>query len=159
MADTILTWRLPEFCFECSCKGSYRGKAAFHANHRHGPVPVSRIFEQFSGVTNPQCINVMIKVLRPELFAHNPADAVFRHIQCPGDIADPQIRLQILALLLQSTPNGNVRFDVKNGQVLRRELRFDNYVLGAVGPDTMLTAKGKTVEVLLPKKEVAQLAK
>ena len=63
---------------------------------------------------------------------------------------------QVKALLLQATPQGRVLFDLNKGRVLRRELRFDNFVLGAVGPNTMLSAKGRTIEKLLNAEAVAQ---
>lgn len=56
----------------------------------------------------------------------------------------------IKAQLLQATPRGTILFNVKLGRVLRRELAFDRSVMGAVGPNTILSAKGKTTEKLLP---------
>ncbi len=80
------------------------------------------------------------------------AEIVF-YTSLENQIKTPQVK----ALLFQATPNGTIKFDVQNGRVLRRELRFDNYVLGALGPNTMLTAKGKTVEQLIVDEPVAQL--
>jgi hypothetical protein len=56
----------------------------------------------------------------------------------------------IKAQLLQATPRGTVMFNVKLGRVLERELTFDRSVMGAVGPNTILSAKGRTTEILLP---------
>jgi hypothetical protein len=56
----------------------------------------------------------------------------------------------IKAQLLQATPQGTVLFNIKLGRVLERELTFDRSVMGAVGPNTILSAKGRTTETLLP---------
>lgn len=55
----------------------------------------------------------------------------------------------VKAQLLQATPSGQVDFNVARGLVERREMKFDTTVLGALGPNTMLTATGKTVETLV----------
>lgn len=51
--------------------------------------------------------------------------------------------------LLQATPNGSVEFDITGGRVVKRELRFDKAVLGALGTNTILSSKGLTVERLV----------
>jgi len=56
----------------------------------------------------------------------------------------------IKAQLLQATPQGKILFNVKIGRVLQREITFDRSVMGAVGPNTLLSAIGKTTETLLP---------
>lgn len=56
----------------------------------------------------------------------------------------------IKAQLLQATPKGTILFNVKIGRVLQREITFDRSVMGAVGPNTLLSAVGKTTETLLP---------
>lgn len=67
----------------------------------------------------------------------------FTSVETP--VKSPNVK----ALLLQATPKGKIRFDIEQGRVLERELSFDNYVLGAIGPNTMLSAQGRTTEVLL----------
>ncbi|MEQ9407275.1 MAG: DUF6263 family protein [Fuerstiella sp.] len=62
-----------------------------------------------------------------------------------SQIRSPQARAQ----LLQATPGGTILFDLEKGQVTKREIRFDNFVLGAMGPNTSLSATGKTVEQLM----------
>ncbi len=52
------------------------------------------------------------------------------------------------AQLLQATPQGEIRFDIENGKLLRKEFRFDRMVMGALGPGSVLSAKGATVETL-----------
>ena len=75
--------------------------------------------------------------------------AFFTSIESP--VRSPQLKAQ----LLQATPSGTVKFDIANGRVLSRELQMDRFVLGAVGANTMLSAKGRIVEKLLPGDAVA----
>lgn len=64
-------------------------------------------------------------------------------------VQSPVRSAHIKSLLLQATPQGTIQFDVARGCVVRKELKFDKFVLGAMGPNTMLSAKGWTVEQLL----------
>jgi len=60
-------------------------------------------------------------------------------------IRSPALKAQ----LLQATPQGDIKFDVTNGRLLSKEFRIDKMVMGALGANTMLSAKGRTVETLL----------
>ena len=51
--------------------------------------------------------------------------------------------------LMQATPQGKILFDIDNGRVIRKEMIFARSVLGAMGPQTMLSSSGRTVEKLL----------
>lgn len=62
-----------------------------------------------------------------------------------GSVKDPRVQVQ----LLQATPAGTVWFDVDRGIVTKKEIRFNNTVLNAMGPKTMVSAKGRTIERLL----------
>ncbi|MEO2025477.1 MAG: DUF6263 family protein [Fuerstiella sp.] len=55
----------------------------------------------------------------------------------------------IKALLLQATPKGTILFNVKHGRVLEREITFARSVMGAVGPNSLVSVKGRTTETLL----------
>ncbi len=55
----------------------------------------------------------------------------------------------VKAQLLQATPLGTITFDLNKGVVLKRVLKFDKSVLGALGPNTMLSAVGNIEEHLL----------
>lgn len=54
----------------------------------------------------------------------------------------------VKAQLLQATPQGEMLFDIAKGQLLRKEMRIDRMVMGALGPGTMLSAKSSTIETL-----------
>ena len=60
-------------------------------------------------------------------------------------IKSPTVKAQ----LLQATPLGTITFDLENGTVLKRVLRFDKSVLGALGPNTMLSVVGQIEETLI----------
>ncbi|MCP4786155.1 MAG: hypothetical protein GY903_33455 [Fuerstiella sp.] len=86
----------------------------------------------------------------------------YRLTEMKGDIASITFATSIAsrvrspaikAQLLQATPRGKILFNVKTGRVLAREITFDRSVMGAVGPNTLLSAKGKTTETLLPDAE------
>ncbi|MEP3482175.1 MAG: hypothetical protein ABJZ55_23220 [Fuerstiella sp.] len=62
-----------------------------------------------------------------------------------GAIKDTRVQVQ----LLQATPSGTIWFDVDRGLVTKKEIRFSNTVLNAMGPKTMVSAKGRTIERLL----------
>ena len=66
------------------------------------------------------------------------------------------VSAQVKTQLMQATPQGKIEFDIEKGRVLRRELNFDSSVLGAFGSGTMLSAKGQTIEELLPPTKVAK---
>jgi Family of unknown function (DUF6263) len=51
--------------------------------------------------------------------------------------------------LIQATPKGQAEFDIARGLMLAREIRFDETVLGALGPQTVLASWGNTSEQLL----------
>jgi hypothetical protein len=61
----------------------------------------------------------------------------------------------VRAQLIQATPKGDVEFDIERGLMLKREIRFDQTVLGALGPQTVLASWGKTTERLLDTPEPA----
>lgn len=62
-----------------------------------------------------------------------------------GSVKDPRVKVQ----LLQATPTGTIWFDIERGVVTKKEIRFNNTVLNAMGPKTMVSAKGRTIERLL----------
>lgn len=62
-----------------------------------------------------------------------------------GSIKDPRVKVQ----LLQATPSGTIWFDIDRGIVKKKEIHFSNTVLNAMGPKTMVSAKGRTIERLL----------
>ncbi|MEZ6131917.1 MAG: DUF6263 family protein [Planctomycetaceae bacterium] len=55
----------------------------------------------------------------------------------------------VKAQLLQATPQGEIQFDLKHGRLVKKVIRIDNLALGVLGPNSMLSAVGSTVETLV----------
>lgn len=62
-----------------------------------------------------------------------------------GSVKDPRVKVQ----LLQATPSGTIWFDVDRGLVTKKEFRFSKTVLNGLGPETLVSSKGRIVERLL----------
>lgn len=64
-------------------------------------------------------------------------------------IASSVRNTSVRAQLIQSTPQGTIEFDIDKGRVLRRVLKINNTVVGALGAKTILSSTGITEEKLL----------
>lgn len=62
-----------------------------------------------------------------------------------GSVKDPRVKVQ----LLQATPSGTIWFDIDRGLVTKKEFKFNSTVLNALGPETLVSAKGRIVESLM----------
>ena len=71
-----------------------------------------------------------------------------------GRLASPSEKAQ----LIKATPSGTIDFDITKGRLIRREIKHNKTVFGAMGRSTMLTSVGQTIETLLPEKSVTQAA-
>lgn len=60
-------------------------------------------------------------------------------------ISDPKIELQ----LIQRTPAGEIQFDTTRGLLVSQSSKIDKTVLGAIGPDSRITALGTVTEKLV----------
>lgn len=98
-------------------------------------------------------VNRTIRLLRTHRLSK--VEDGIAHITVSTSVLSRVVSVQVKSQLLQATPQGMIQFDIANGRVVRRELNFDNSVLGAFGAGTMLSARGKTVEKLLPPSKVA----
>ncbi|MBM79629.1 MAG: hypothetical protein CMJ78_03420 [Planctomycetaceae bacterium] len=67
-------------------------------------------------------------------------------------IKDPAIRTQFS----QKTPQGTIQFDIEKGQILARETKLDNLIIGAIGPKSSLHTVSQRREVLVTKKELSK---
>ena len=92
----------------------------------------------------------LLRTYRLESVQGNIATITFA-TSCGTEIKSPSVKAQ----LLQATPLGTVTFDLEKGIVLSRQLKFDKSVLGALGPNTLLSAVGTINEELLPEAEPA----
>ena len=87
---------------------------------------------------------ILLRTYRLESVNDNIATITFA-TSLGSPVKSPAVKAQ----LLQATPLGKITFDLNQGIVLERELKFDKSVLGALGPNTMLSAVGKIEEHLL----------
>lgn len=60
-------------------------------------------------------------------------------------ITDPEILTQ----LAQQTPSGTIEFDLQRGRLLNRTIEIKNDVVGPFGPQTLVQARGQSVERLI----------
>lgn len=66
-----------------------------------------------------------------------------------SSIESPVNSPSIMAQLMQSTPKGSLEFDINRGLMIRKEFRFDESVLNALGNNSMLSSHGLFTEELL----------
>ncbi len=66
-----------------------------------------------------------------------------------SSIASPITGPSVQAQLIQATPRGSLQFDTGRGVMLRRELQFNETVIGAFGRESILSSVGTNTEVLL----------
>ena len=55
----------------------------------------------------------------------------------------------VLSQLIQATPRGTLQFDIAQGVMLRRELQFNETVIGAFGRESVLSSVGTNTELLI----------
>lgn len=66
-----------------------------------------------------------------------------------SSVNTPLRGVMIKTQLIQATPSGKFRFDLKRGVMLSREFRYNETVIGALGPESVLTSKGTQTETLI----------
>ncbi len=67
-------------------------------------------------------------------------------------VRDPAIKTR----LLQQTPSGTIQFDMKRQQLISRELRVNESVIGAFGAETLVEARGVRTERKIEPRDTAQ---
>lgn len=67
-------------------------------------------------------------------------------------VRDPAIKTR----LLQQTPSGTIQFDMKRQQLISRELRVNESVIGAFGAETLVEARGLRTERKVETRDTAQ---
>jgi hypothetical protein len=101
------------------------------------PVTVSKGLTQKLG---------MIKSFQLTKVENNVA-TITSHTNLLTPTEDPEILRQIAQMISVTT----IEFDVEQGCILSRTIAFDEKVVNAFGAQTLLHAKGQSVEKLLPK--------
>ena len=102
-------------------------------------IPVSvRVTEQISRQIN------ILRTFRLESVANGIAKISFRS-SIEAAVKSPTMRSQ----LIKATPKGTLTFDIERGVMVKREVRYDESVLDALGPNSVVLCHGKGTEELL----------
>ncbi len=87
---------------------------------------------------------LILRTFRLESVNDGIATVSFRSsIESP--VKGPNVRSQ----LIQAIPRGTMRFDIARGVMLRRELQFNETIIGAFGRESLLSSVGANTEQLL----------
>ncbi len=88
----------------------------------------------------------ILRTFRLESVSEGIARISFRS-SVKSPLRSPTIRSQ----LIQATPSGEFQLHLANGRMLSRTFRYSSTVIGALGPESLLTSVGtKTESLLLP---------
>ncbi len=102
-------------------------------------IPVNvRVTEEISRQIN------ILRTFRLESVEDNIATISFRS-SVEAAVKSPTMRSQ----LIKATPKGTLTFDIVRGVMIKRELRYDETVLNAIGADSVVLCHGKSTEDLL----------
>ena len=102
-------------------------------------IPVSvRVTEEISRQIN------ILRTFRLESVENGVAKISFRS-SIEAAVKSPTMRSQ----LIKATPKGTLTLDIERGVMVKREVRYDESVLNALGPDSVVLCHGKGTEELL----------
>ncbi|MEZ6032583.1 MAG: DUF6263 family protein [Planctomycetaceae bacterium] len=88
-------------------------------------------------------INIL-RTFRLESVENGIATISFRS-SVEAAVKTPTMRAQ----LIKATPKGTLTFDIDRGVMVKRELRYDETVLNAIGPNSVVLCNGTSTEELL----------
>ena len=101
-------------------------------------IPVSvRVTEQISRQIN------ILRTFRLESVENGLATISFRS-SVEAAVKSPTIRAQ----LIKATPKGTLKLDIERGVMVKREIRYDETVLNALGPNSVVLCHGNSTEEL-----------
>ncbi|MEJ7594027.1 MAG: DUF6263 family protein [Planctomycetaceae bacterium] len=110
-------------------------------------IPVNvRVTEEISRQIN------ILRTFRLESVETGVATISFRS-SVEAAVKSPTMRAQ----LIKATPKGTLTLDIERGVMVKREIRYDETVLNALGPNSVVLCHGSSTEELL--KEAATAAK
>jgi len=102
-------------------------------------IPVNvRVTEEISRQIN------ILRTFRLESVENGIATISFRS-SVEAAVKSPTMRSQ----LIKATPKGTLTLDIERGVMLKREIRYDETVLNAIGPNSVVLCHGKSTEELL----------
>ncbi len=97
-----------------------------------------RVTEEISRQIN------ILRTFRLESVEHGIATISFRS-SVEAAVKSPTMRSQ----LIKATPKGTLTLDIERGVMLKREIRYDETVLNAIGPNSVVLCHGTSTEELL----------
>ena len=92
-------------------------------------------------------INRQVPILRT--FRLDAVDNGIATISFRASIETPIKGASVRSQLIQATPRGTISFDIERGIMLRRLMRYNETVLGALGNESVLSSVGTNTETLL----------
>lgn len=92
-------------------------------------------------------INMEVPVLRA--FRLESVDGDIATISFRCSLQAPVKNVTALAQLIQATPRGTIRLDIARGVMISRDMRYDETVFHALGPESLLTSVGNNFEQLI----------
>lgn len=102
-------------------------------------IPVNvRVTEEISRKIN------ILRTFRLESVEGNIATISFRS-SVEAAVKSPTMRSQ----LIKATPKGTLTIDIERGVMLKREIRYDETVLNAIGQNSVVLCNGSSTEVLM----------
>lgn len=99
---------------------------------------------QVRGGENLQLPVQILRTYRLESVENGIARVTFR-----SSVQTPLRGTVIRSQLIQATPSGSFLLDISRGQMVRREFRWNETVIGALGPESILSSHGTQTDELL----------
>ena len=125
------------------------GQASFMMPLPEHEVSVGDSWKVNMKCTTPIAEGVLREVLLLRTYRLESVEEKVATISFATSLVSPIKSPTVKAQLLQATPLGTITFDLESGTVLKRVLRFDKSVLGALGPNTMLSVVGQIEETVI----------
>ena len=86
----------------------------------------------------------ILRTYRLESVENGIAKVTFR-----SSVRTPLRGTVVRSQLIQATPSGSFLLDLKRGLMVRREFRWNETVIGALGPESILASHGNQTDELL----------
>ncbi len=124
------------------------------------PVAIGETWKQSLEIEVPITNKLKEKVKLLRNYTLESVDDGIAQIQLTTVLATNIRDAAVKTRLMQQTPSGMVRFNMETRQLIYRELKVDDQVVGAFGPGTMVESQSLREEKLIniPEKSAAQAA-
>lgn len=117
------------------------------------PISIGTLWKQTLMVEVPVTNTLKEKVRLLRNYTLKSVENDIAHVEITTVLAttirDPAVKTR----LMQQTPTGSFQFDLKSQQLLSRELKVNDQVVGAFGPNTLVETKSLRVEKRIDEKQ------